>query len=59
MEVQHVFVLEADVAAEVLANNTLPGWEEFLVEELLEVLGQIDVLKLALSTHSRLNELDG
>ena len=58
MEVEHVFVLEADVAAEVLAHDALPGREKRLVEGLLELLCQVYVLELARSGHSLLHELD-
>ena len=39
-------IFEADVAAEVFADNTLPGGEEGVVKKLLQVLCQINILEL-------------
>ena len=53
-----MFVLEADVAAEVLAHDALPGREKRLVEGLLELFCQVHILELARAGHSLLHELD-
>ena len=58
MEVEHVSVLETDVAAEVLAHDALPSWEELVVEELFELFGQVNVLELARALGLLLDELD-
>ena len=58
MEVKHVFVFETDFTAEVLANNALPRGEESLIEEFLDLLGEVHILELALPSHALLNEFD-
>ena len=59
MEVEHVLFLEADIAAKVLANDALPGWEEGIIEELLKLLGQVNVLEFGGALCLLLDELDG
>ena len=46
MEVEHVFLFEADVWAEVFADDALPRGEEGVVEQFFELLGQVHVLEL-------------
>ena len=58
MEVEHVGLLETDVAAEVLADNALPRGEEVLVEQLLQILRQVHVLELGGALGSLLHEFD-
>ena len=58
VEVEHVSVFKADIAAEVLAHDALPRREELIVEELFELLGQVDVLELARALGLLLDELD-
>ena len=59
MEVEHVFLLKADVAPEVLAHHTLPRWEECLIKALFELLSQVSVLELARALCLLLHKLDG
>ena len=58
MEVEHVLVFKVYIAAEVFANDTLPGWEECFIEKLLEFFGDVDVLEFRLSCHPMLHELN-
>ena len=58
VEVEHVFVLEADFTTEVLSNDTLPSREECFIKKLFELLCQINILELALTRHSLLHEFD-
>lgn len=51
-------LFEADVAAEVFADNTLPGGEEGVVKKLLQVLCQINVLELGRTGCLLLDELN-
>ena len=58
MEVEHVFLLEADITAEVFADDALPRGEEGLIEDFLELLGQVVVLELARALCLLLHELN-
>ena len=39
MEVEHVLGFKTDIAAEVLAHDALPGWEESFIKQLLQLFG--------------------
>lgn len=58
MKVEHVILFEADVAAEVLPDDALPGWEESVIEELFQVFRQVYVLELRRAGSLLLHELD-
>ena len=58
MEVEHVFLLEADITAEVFADNALPSGEEGLIKDFLKLLRQVVVLELARALCLLLHELD-
>ena len=58
MEVEHVLSFETNIAAKVLTNDALPGWEESFVKQLLELLGEVDVLELGAARCFLLNELN-
>ena len=59
VEVEHVFLLKADVAAKVLAHHTLPRWEECIIKALFELLSQVGILELARALCLLLHKLDG
>ena len=51
-------IFKADVAAKVFTDDALPSWKECVIEELLELLGQIDVLELGRAASLLLHKLD-
>ena len=53
-----MFILVANVTAEILTNNALPRWEERFIEEFLKFLSEVDILDFALSCHALLDEFD-
>ena len=58
VEIEHVVVFIADVTAKVFTDDALPSWKECVIEELLELLGQIDVLELGRAASLLLHKFD-
>ena len=58
MEVQHVVIFKADVTSKVFTDDALPSWKECVIKELLQLLGQVNILEFGRAASLLLHKLN-